>query len=209
MTGGQDGGSEDWTETDILPFDPARKEALLLGVVDPLINAALSKHVESWHYFWEIDPIRELHLRLRVLWRPGQGDEGRAELTAFLDEARAAGVLRRWYTGSHGVLGEEYPGEADDYDGLGVWPATYRDWRAGSDLSLALLKLDAAGRLEHGRQHHLERRVHLHSNRLGLTYRDEGVLYLGLAIGYLRHAGLSGEALRVLSQVKDAIDRVP
>lgn len=99
-----------------------------------------------------------------------------------------------------GVPGEEYDGEAAGYDGPEMWRATFRDWRAGSDLPLALLKLEAEGRLGEGRQHHLERRVHLHSNRLGLTYLDEGNLYLNLAVGYLAKAGIT------VDQIKNALD---
>ena len=107
---------------------------------------------------------------------------------------------------------EKYEGEAAGYDGPEMWRVTYRDWQAGSELALALLKLDAGGRLAQGREFHLERRVHLHSNRLGLNYFDEGRLYLRLTIGYLANAGLAttpagANVLRTLSQINDAIDR--
>ncbi len=91
-----------------------------------------------------------------------------------------------------------------------MWRVTYEDWRAGSDLALVLLTLDARGRLAEGRKLHLERRVHLHSNRLGMNYLDEGSLYLGLAIGYLAHGGIGAspggaKALATLSQINDAV----
>lgn len=57
---------EDWTEVDILPSDPAQRDALLLDVIDPLINQTLSERIESWHFFWEVDPIQMLHLRLSI-----------------------------------------------------------------------------------------------------------------------------------------------
>jgi hypothetical protein len=85
---------------------------------------------------------------------------------------------------------------------------TYRDWETGSDLALALLKLEKQGLLAQGRDYHLQRRVHLHSNRLGLRYADEVSLYLGLAIGYFPRAGLSGNALPALQQIKDAVDQL-
>jgi hypothetical protein len=198
--------AEDWTEVGILPSDPKQQDALLLGVIDPLIKQTLSDRIESWHFFWEVDPIDLLHLRLRVLWRPGQGDNGRAELTAYLDEAERTGGLWHWHPSGNGEPGEDYDGEAAAYDGPEMWQVTYRDWRAGSDLALALLRLEAAGRLAEGRQYHLERRVHLHSNRLGLSYADEGTLYLGLAIGYLRQAGFTGDAIQALDQIKVLID---
>ena len=62
-------------------------------MIDPLINQTLSERIESWHFFWEVDPIQMLHLRLRVLWRPGQGEDGRAELTDYLNQAETAGSL--------------------------------------------------------------------------------------------------------------------
>jgi hypothetical protein len=181
-------------------------------VVDRLIHEALSKRIESWHYFWEYEPIMMRHLRLRVLWRPGQGGEGRSALTRYLDEAEATGGLWRWYPGNNGIPGGEYEGEAAGYDGPEMWRVTYRDWQAGSDLALALLKLDAEGRLAEGREFHLERRVHLHSNRLGLSYFDEGSLYLRLTIGYFANSGLAAtpagaNVLRALSQINDAINR--
>jgi len=207
MTGNPSGESqEDWTEVDILPSDPAQREDLLLDVVDPLIHQTLRERIGSWHYFWEGDPIGMLHLRLRVLWLPDHSNEGKAELAAALDAAETAGGLWRWYPGREGVPGEQYGGEEACYDGPEMWRVTYRDWETGSDLALALLKLDAEGRLEQGRRYHLERRVHLHSNRLGLSHRDEGTLYLGLAIGYLEHAGFSANCIDTLKQIKAAID---
>jgi hypothetical protein len=207
MTGNPSGEpQEDWTEVDILPSDPAQREDLLLNTIDPLIHQTLREGIESWHYFWEREPICMLHLRLRVLWLPGQGDEGKAELTAALDAAEAAGRLWRWYPGREGVPGERYKGEEARYDGPDMWRVTYHDWETGSDLAIALLKLEAEGHLTQGRQYHLERRVHLHSNRLGLSYRDEGTLYLGLAIGYLELAGFSGNAIDALKQIKTAIE---
>jgi hypothetical protein len=216
MTGNPSAEPEDWTEVGILPSDPAQQDPLLLDVIDPLINDTLSERIESWHFFWEVDPLYwkddpapMRHLRLRVLWRPGQGEAGRAELTRYLDEAETAGGLWRWYPSNNGIPGEEYEGEAAGYDGPEMWRVTYRDWRAGSDLSLALVKLEDAGRLAKGRQYHLERRVHLHSNRLGLSYRDEGTLYLGLAIGYMELAGLSGDGMDTLRGLKDSLDKLP
>jgi hypothetical protein len=212
MSDSPSGERQDWTEVNILPFSPAQPEALLIGVVDRLIHETLSERIESWHYFWEYEPIKMRHLRLRVLWRPGQGGEGRSALTRYLDEAEATGGLWRWYPGNNGIPGGEYEGEAAGYDGPEMWRVTYRDWQAGSDLALGLLKLDAEGRLAEGREFHLERRVHLHSNRLGLNYFDEGSLYLRLTIGYFANAGLAAtpagtNVLRTLSQINDAIER--
>ena len=76
--------------------------------------------------------------------------------------------------------------------------------------ALALVKLDAEEGMAEAREFHLERRVHLHSNRLGLSYFDEGRLYFRLAIGYLTNAGLGAapggaNVLRTLTQINNAI----
>ena len=181
-------------------------------MIDRLIHETLSERIESWHYFWEYEPIKMHHLRLRVLWRLDQGGEGRSALTRYLDEAEATGSLWRWYPGNHGVPGGEYEGEAAGYGGSEMWRVTYRDWQAGSDLALGATEARRRGAPGEDAQFHLERRVHLHSNRLGLSYFDEGSLYLRLTIGYFANAGLAAtpagvNVLRTLSQINDAIDR--
>jgi hypothetical protein len=201
--------TQDWAEANILPTLPEPPEVLLLGVVGPLIHEVLKERIDSWHYFWEHDPIKTLHLRLRLLWRSAAEREGSAVLAGYLDEAQASGRFSSWYMGNHGVRGEQYEGEAAAYDGPEMWRVTFEDWHAGSGLALALLRLDAQGRLAEGRNFHLERRVHLHSNRLGMNL-DEGSLYLGLAIGYLAYAGIGAtpggaKALATLSQINDAV----
>jgi Lantibiotic biosynthesis dehydratase C-term len=201
---------EDWAEANILPSPGMQPEALLLRVVGPLIHETLSGRIDSWHYFWEHDPIQTRHLRLRVLWNPGHGCEGRDALATYLDEAEARGRVQRWYPGNHGVPGAAYAGEATDYGGPELWRITHEDWRAGSELALTLMKLDAEGGLAEARQFHLERRVHLHSNRLGMSLFDEGRLYLRLAVGYFANAGLGATAdgvrvLATLSQINEAI----
>jgi hypothetical protein len=52
----------------------------------------------------------------------------------------------------------------------------------------------------------LSARVHRHSNRLGLSYRDEGAVYSALAVGYIAQARPAAQLQQVLSQVEDAID---
>jgi hypothetical protein len=64
-------------------------------VIDPLIHETLSGRIDSWHYFWEHDPIQTRHLRLRVLWHSGDGGEGRTAWGSYLDEAEASGRLWR------------------------------------------------------------------------------------------------------------------
>jgi hypothetical protein len=209
MSGNPEVNAPAWAEVNILPASPEQSEALLIDVVDPLIHEVLNGRLDSWHYFWETGPTQMLHLRLRVLWCPGEEREGDGALSTYLDEAEARGALWRWYPGRHGVPGEHYEGEAASYDGPEMWRATYEDWRAGSDLALALVRLDAQGQLGEGRKFHLERRVHLHSNRLGMSYLDEGRLYLGLAIGYLTNAGIGAtpDGMRLLETLSE-IDAV-
>ena len=120
---------------------------------------------------------------------------------------------QRWYPGADGIPGDQYEGEASRYDGPEMWQVTYKDWRTGSDLALALLRLDAEGGLAEGRAYHLERRVHLHSNRLGLSLFDEARLYLHLAIGYFNNVPgfpanpFGADVLRDLQNVNDRITR--
>lgn len=202
-----DPGAPVWTEVNILPASPEQKEALLLDVVDGLIHETLSTYIESWHYFWEQDPIGLDHVRLRVLWLTDQDHDGNAVLIKHLDEAETSGRLWRWYPGGGGKPGEQYQGEAPGYGGMEMWRVTYQDWMTGSDLALALVKLDEG----HSELYdeHLERRVHLHSNRLGMSYLNEGRLYLRLAIGYLgKCLGGPGGAhiLATLIQIKEAIE---
>jgi hypothetical protein len=210
MTGDLAEEPEDWAEANILPSSLRQAEALLIGVIDELIHGTLSGRIDSWHYFWEDEPIKMRHLRLRVLWRRRRGAEGRAALARHLDEAEASGSMWHWYPGSNGVPGEEYGGEAARYGGPEMWRITYRDWWAGSELALALVKLGTGQCTTEEREFHLQRRVHLHSNRLGLTYLDEGSLYLRLAIGYFSNAGLSNTSdganvLWTLSHINDVI----
>jgi hypothetical protein len=201
---------QDWTEANILPSSPAQLEALLVGVVDRLIHEALSGRIESCITSGKMSRSRCVIFGFGCSGAKGQGGEGRDALTRYLHEAELTGRLWRWYLGDNGVPGGEYGGEAAGYGGPEMWRVTYRDWQAGSDLALALLKLDAEGPLANGREFHLERRVHLHSNRLGLSYFEEGSLYLRLAIGYFAHTGLAAipdgaNVLRILSQINDAI----
>lgn len=211
MTDDPSGPPQIWTEVNILPVSPTNKEALLLDVVDGLIHETLSTHIESWHYFWQQDPIGLDHARLRVLWQSGRDRDCEAILTKHLQEAEASGRLWRWYPGGGGKPGEQYQGEAPGYGGPEMWRITYMDWMTGSELALALVKLDATGGLEETRDFHLQRRVHLHSNRLGMNYFEEGRLYLDLAIGYLEK-GLGGpggaQILAALTQIQEVIKAV-
>jgi len=167
----------DWIEVNIPAADEDERTRLLLEVVDPLVHDELRDQVRTWFYFW--DP----ELRLRIRWSdPGQAEKSRAELARFLDNARADGRLEDWYEANHGNRGEQYRGEADFY-GDEVWELTANDWMSGSELALAIVRLEAEGALTKPRDFHWKRRVHLFSNQLWLP---EIALCLEQARGYLR-----------------------
>jgi hypothetical protein len=167
----------DWIEVNIPAADEDERTRLLLEVVDPLVHDELGDHVRTWFYFWE--PA----LRLRIRWfDPSEAEEWRAELARFLDEAKADGRLEDWYEANHGNRGEQYRGEADFY-GDEVWELTANDWMSGSELALAIVRLEAHGGLTKPRDFHWKRRVHLFSNQLWLP---EIALCLEQARGYLR-----------------------
>jgi hypothetical protein len=173
---------QEWVEVNIAPSPREPPERLLIDVVDPLDHDRLDGRVETWFYFWEPE------LRLRIRWQqPTRAAECRDELVAFLDAAERDGMFASWYEGAHGEKGGTYRGEADLY-GEEVWERTAKDWMGGSELALALVKLDTEHRLTRPRSFHWERRVHLFSNQLLL---DEVPLCLRQAHGYLamRNAG--------------------
>ena len=140
-------------EVNAVPVDGRNPERLLLDVVDPLVHVHLRDEIERWFYFWEPE------LRLRLCWRdPARAGEIRSAVARLLDQAQAEGKLARWWEGNHGKEGERYGGEADFY-GAELWKLTSRDWMGGSELALAIVKLDAEGRLSEPREFHWERRV--------------------------------------------------
>jgi len=161
-------------------------ERLLVEVVDPLVHEDLAGALSAWFYFWESQPEWALRLRLRT---GGQRDESgfRAEVARLLDAAREEGRLAGWYEGNHGRRGERYEGEAGDYGGE-VWELVVRDWTAGSELALALVKLESSNELSRTRDYHWQRRVHLFSNQL---LRDEIASCLAQARGYLGNGDTS------------------
>jgi Lantibiotic biosynthesis dehydratase C-term len=183
-----------WIEVNLVAPAEARTR-LLLEVVDPLVHDDLSGHVKTWFYFWEPE------LRLRVRWLdPELADSNRATLSRFLDAARTDGKLNEWYEGNHGKRGETYRGEADFY-GDEVWELVAQDWMSGSELALAIVRLDARGALTRPPSFHWQRRVHLFSNQLLL---NEIALCLRQAHGYLRMRRAND---RRTSKIMGAIER--
>jgi hypothetical protein len=165
----------EWIEVNI-PARADERTRLLLELVDPLVQEHFAGRVKTWFYFWEPE------LRLRIRWAdPEQANSARAELTGFLDRAKADGKLEDWYEGNHGARGEVYGGEADLYGGE-IWELTANDWMSGSELALAIVRSEAEGVLTQPRDFHWRRRVHLFSNQLWV---DEIALCLRQAHGYL------------------------
>lgn len=187
---------DDWIEVNIVPPDERYPEPILLDVVDPIVHSHLVDKIERWFYFWEPE------LRLRLRWRdPACANTNRAALAELLDQAQADRKLSRWWEGNHGKEGERYTGEADFY-GPEVWDLTSRDWMGGSELALAIVKLDSEGRLTEPRDFHWNRRVHLFSNQLLL---DEIALCLRQAYGYI-DARFPGEER--FDEIKNAIEKL-
>ncbi len=184
----------EWIEVNISPAFPEQLERLLLDVVDPLIHVHFSGRIETWFYFWE--PA----CRLRMRWRdPERADSNRSDLASLLNAAEREGKLGEWYEGRHGEKGKTYQGEADFY-GDEVWELTAKDWMSGSELALALVKLDAENRLTRPLELHWGRRVHLFSNQLLL---DEVPLCLRQANAYLAHRGSDPQITPVMRAIEE------
>lgn len=176
--------TEAWIEVDLTPTR-ALDENVLVDYVDRLVHEQMAEAIAVWFWFWEPE------LRLRLRWKDAaRADEHRATLASTLESWRADGAIDSWYEGAHGREGESYVGEADTY-GPEVWPLVQLDWMQGSELALAIIKLDREGRLTKPRQFHWTRRVHLFTNQTFQTWQAEVELSLRQAVGYTR--GLGGE----------------
>jgi hypothetical protein len=196
---------ESWLEVNLVP-PGARDESLLTGLVDGLVHDGLRGEVETWFFFWEPE------LRLRLRWSdPARAEPCRATVAAALDDAIRAGTLAEWYEAAHGRRGERYEGEAEMYGGE-MWPLVQKDWMNGSELALAIAKLEHAGLLSEPRAFHWQRHVHLVTNQLYGTWDAEVELCLAQALGYLRHIVASGrapsdEAARLIAELAAGADR--
>jgi len=156
----------EWTEVNIIPS--GNLEQLLVDLIDSLIHQELSGYWGNWHYFWENEPIKQSHLRLRIRWLDPSQDIGDTKLSAFLTDAESRRKIASWFPGNHGVADQVYAGEANDY-GPEVWELTYKDWTSGSELALAIIKFDSQNCLTQKRGLHWERRTHLFTNELLLS----------------------------------------
>lgn len=163
-------------------FLPALRE-----VVGPVAArlAAAPYELRSWHFGYYTDEGPGPHIRLRCLWTGTEPARFAKLLTA-----RAGVSVVSWYRGAHGIEGQTYSGEEDEYGP--VWEPTYLLWAAQSQWALAVLCHHEDGTLPPGVgaaapgvARHWERAVHVATNRLGLPYSDEIWLTLNLASGYL------------------------
>ena len=189
---------EAWTEVNLVPVR-TMDQALLVELVDPLVHDELGGDIATWFFFWEPE------LRLRIRWRePERAAEHRRTLAALFDAGKAERRITDWYEGSHGARGETYVGEADHY-GEEVWPLIQKDWMNGSELALALIKLDRAGRLTRPADYHWKRHVHLFTNQLLGTWEAEIELCLQQALAYskLRASRPTRQARRLITELHE------
>lgn len=193
---------QEWVEVNIVPSAPEQPERLLVDLIDPLVHDTFGGRIGIWFFGWYSEP-QPYHLRLRIRWRQvDQADQDRVDLFAFLAAAQSGGKFARWWAGNHGRDGDVYEGESDTYGQL--WERSCEDRYSGSELALALVKLDPDQRMTEDRFNAWSRRVHLHSNRLGLNYYAESLFSLVHAQGYLDHARLGTGDL----QLVDFIGRI-
>jgi Lantibiotic biosynthesis dehydratase C-term len=191
---------ESWIEVNIVPGRPL-DEGVLVELVDPLVHETFADEIATWFFLWEPE------LRLRIRWRDADRAPSLHErLTTLLDSWRAERKIDDWYEGAHGVRGERYTGEADHY-GDEIWPRLQEDWMSGSELALALVKLEHARTLTRPRDYHWNRRVHLFTNQLLHTWEAEIELSLKQAVGYLKLLGApSREAKRLIMELTELAD---
>lgn len=196
-----------WTEVNITPVNGDR-DHFLARVIAPYIRDHPA--LESWHFFWEpaegwqpgqgIDDSAAV-LRFRIL----SGSSARKNLFASLRKAKDRGLVRKWYQGAHGVRGDKYDGEAQNY-GHRTWEATCRCWNALSALTLELAVCAHEGDLELPRSYHWKRLAHLAANQMSLPdvrlSLEQGHRYLQVKRTMLDEK-LSGPDRRIM----DALDR--
>src|SRR5207248_611542 len=150
---------ESWIEVNLVPRRPL-DEGLLVDLVDPLVHEMFGDEIATWFFLWEPE------LRLRFRWRDRDRAAAlRERLTAVLDSWTSDRRIDDWYEAAHGIRGERYAGEADHY-GAEIWARLQQDWMSGSELALALVKLERAQKLTKPRDYHWQRRVHLFTNQL-------------------------------------------
>lgn len=189
--------AEAWLEVNIRP----PRETILIEVVDLRVHDVLEGAWETWFFFWEPE------LRLRFRWRdPKKAERLSQVVTEYLDGQRAAGAIGEWHRGAHGATDAVYEGEANEY-GTEVWELIQKDWMSGSELALAIVKLESQGFLTKPREYHWQRRVHLFTNQAFVsqnvyeTWLREAMLCLQQANGYV------GQVLQLVARPSSAPDR--
>lgn len=208
---------EDWIEVNIIPTATVAPSARrlpiqpILQLIDPLIHATLNGRWEQWHYFWEFDPIRELHIRLRVLWSQSASANDRQTLASELNRARDnTGIIRRWFEGDNGVEHQTYTGEESFYT-RELWEFVYKDWTSGCELAVAILKLEASCALaaDKSLEFQWRRREHLFSNPLSLTNGTEADLCLDQARRYVMANGNTLRVREILAAINKYDPQLP
>jgi hypothetical protein len=193
-------GMTEWTEVNIVPS--GHPEQLLVDLIDPLIHQELNDDWDNWHYFWETEPIKQLHLRLRIRWLDPSQTAGDAKFSAFLTDEESKSNIASWFPGSHGVRNQVYPGEGNDY-GPEVWEPTYKNWTSGSELALAIIKSYSQNHLTQKRGFHWERRTHLFTNELLLP---ESLLCLRQASRYRSPQDIANPQIAAILQEIDRLN---
>ena len=208
---------EDWIEVNIIPTATVAPGARrlptqpVLQLIDPLIHTTLNNRWQQWHYFWESDPIKQLHIRLRILWSQPASANDRQTLTSELNRARDdAGIIRRWFEGNHGHEHQTYTGEESFYT-RDLWEFVHKDWTSGCELAVAILKLEAQGTLAADKSLDFQwrRREHLFSNPLALTLGAEADLCLDQARRYVTANGNNLRVREILAAINKYNPQVP
>jgi hypothetical protein len=179
--------ADEWIEVNIVPSTMQDRLRVLLDIIEPLVHNELNGRIDTW-FFGHYGTPAPYHLRVRILWRDAvNANEGKRDLSKYLDTQKRNRVINDWYPGSHGSKNQQYSGEADDI-GTEMWEATYKLWGCQSEFALALLKNESQDSLsKHPFVWHWERPVHLFTNRLLLGYFDEIYLTLRQAAGYFEN----------------------
>jgi hypothetical protein len=208
---------EDWIEVNLIPTATVAPGARILPkqpvlqLIDPLIHTTLGGRWEQWHYFWEYEPINEIHIRLRILWRESASATDREKLTSELNQARDnTGIIGRWFEGDNGVEHRTYTGEESFYTPE-LWKFVYKDWTSGCELAVAILKLEDQGTLppDKSLEFQWRRREHLFSSPLGLTHGSEADLCLIQAYGYVMGNGNTPRVREIMAAINRYNPQVP
>ena len=168
-----------WVEENIKPNSPADMDRVLLQHVKRIVNdLKRRKWVVSWHFFRESDNWRgqrnvripHIRFRVRIHQRRAKLLSLRNYLTNELNRLQNAGEIADHYRGNHGTPGQEYQGEAGNFDEAGPnpegWKATQKWLESGSEVALNLIRARLAG-VQFGRRFIMEDLLHFIANQNG------------------------------------------